>query len=406
VITSNIVEKSEWAKFVSPVSDKNIIPFNWYSFKHRFGSGLVTEMFQLFNLQKGNIIFDPFCGGGTTLIKAKLDGYHSVGLDISPFSVFLTNILTTQYKKRRLEKAFERIQLDCRRSSSMPETQLLDKAFSEQTIEYIFSLRESILPLDSKEKNFFLFVLLSILDDMSKAKKSGGFLRITDKKKVSKNSFKKAFIIKAKKLMEEVNTYEFDNVNAKAYRGDARRYPRIIRQNSYDAIVTSPPYPNRHDYTRIYELELLVGFINNDDEMKQLRYKTLRSHVEAKKEFDAKGYVAPETLQEIITHLKSKELNNPQVLNTLTGYFEDMYLAIKAMNSVLKPGGHVGLVVSNVRFAGIMVPVDTLLGEIGEQVGLKLDCIYVLRYRGNSPQQMLEYNKEPARESFIVWKKE
>ncbi|HDZ85988.1 MAG TPA: hypothetical protein ENH35_05620 [Candidatus Moranbacteria bacterium] len=73
--------------------------------------------------------------------------------------------------------------------------------------------------------------------------------------------------------------------------------------------------------------------------------------------------------------------------------------------SVLKDEGRIGLVVSNVRYAGIMIPVDELLGEIGEQVGLKLQHIYVLRYRGNSSQQMLKHQKEPVRESLIVWQK-
>jgi len=61
----------------------------------------------LFALPKGSTIFDPFCGGGTTLIKAKLDGYNAVGLDISPFSVFLINSLTKSYDTGRLKRLLE-----------------------------------------------------------------------------------------------------------------------------------------------------------------------------------------------------------------------------------------------------------------------------------------------------------
>ena len=99
-----IVEKLEWGKFVSSLSDNNTIPFNWYSFKHRFGSELVSKMFSMFKVSKGDFVFDPFCGSGTTLIKAKMYGYNSVGLDISPFSVFLTNVLTKSYNTGRLRK--------------------------------------------------------------------------------------------------------------------------------------------------------------------------------------------------------------------------------------------------------------------------------------------------------------
>ena len=99
-----------------------------------------------------------------------------------------------------------------------------------------------------------------------------------------------------------------------------------------------------------------------------------------------------------------REMNNNKIVSTIEGYFEDMYLSLKEMANVLKPGGQIGLVISNVRFAGVMIPVDELLGEIGEQVGLKMEGIYVLRYRGNSSQQMLRHKREPSRESLIVWK--
>lgn len=94
---AKLTPKLDWGKYVSPRSDKNSSPFNWYAFKHRFGSKLVTKIFSMFGVSKGQTVFDPFCGGGTTLIKSKLDGCKSVGIDISPFSIFLTNTLLRKY---------------------------------------------------------------------------------------------------------------------------------------------------------------------------------------------------------------------------------------------------------------------------------------------------------------------
>ena len=91
IMQMKFVEKLQWGQYVTPRSDKNIPPFNWYSFKHRFGSELVSRIFSEFRLSEGDTVFDPFSGGATTLIKAKLDGYNAMGLDISPFSVFLSN---------------------------------------------------------------------------------------------------------------------------------------------------------------------------------------------------------------------------------------------------------------------------------------------------------------------------
>lgn len=400
-----IIEKLEWGKFVSPFSDRNIAPFNWYAFKHRFGSELVSRIFELFSLSKGSTVFDPFCGGGTTLIKAKLDGFNAVGLDISPFSIFLINSLSKTYHTSRLKKAFKNISHEVDPNVDIPNVAILHKSFSELTLKYIYSLKNSIDSLSFPERDFFLFSLLRILDSVSKAKKSGGFLRITNQRKVPIEVVKKIFVESSERLMEDLKTFKYTDSLVAAKIGDARRYPYAIKRNRYDAILTSPPYPNRHDYTRIYELELLVGFIKDNQSLKRLRYETLRSHVEAKEKYKATDYIRPVLLEKKIKELEKKELNNSRIVPTIDGYFEDMYLCLKEMSDVLKPGKHIGLVVSNVRFAGIMIPVDELLAEIGEQVGLKTECIYVLRYRGNSSQQMLKHRREPTRESLIVWKR-
>jgi len=255
------------------------------------------------------------------------------------------------------------------------------------------------------ERDFFLFSLLRILDSASKAKKSGGFLRITDQKRVPLEVVKKMFVDSSEKLMSDIKTFKYTDTFTKAVIGDARDYPYEVKDKKYDAILTSPPYPNRHDYTRIYELELLVGFIKDNKSLKNLRYETLRSHVEAKEKYKADGYIRPMLLEKKIKELNKREMNNSKVISTIDGYFEDMYLSLKEMANVLKPGGHIGLVVSNVRFAGVMIPVDELLTQIGTQVGLENEGIYVLRYRGNSSQQMGRHKREPARESLIVWGK-
>jgi DNA modification methylase len=402
---SKLIKKLDWGRFVSPMSDRNIIPFNWYAFKHRFGSQLVSNVFPMFNLPKGSTVFDPFCGGGTTLIKAKIDGYNSVGLDISPFSVFLTNTLTRRFASDKLSETLRKISHRIDNRVEIPDVSILRKSFSDTTLKYIYSLKNHICSLDSPQKDFFLLALLSVLNNLSKVKKSGGFLRVTEQRKVSAETAKKEFIETSEKFISDLDDLKYTDSRSVAILGDARNYPAQIKNQRFDAILTSPPYPNRHDYTRIYELELLVGFIDDNQTLKDLRYNTLRSHVEAKEQYPINGYKKPVHLEKITSKLSKRELNNARIVDTINGYFEDMYLCLKEMTNVLKKNGHIGLVVSNVRFAGVMIPVDELLNEIGKQVGLKSQGIYVLRYRGNSPQQMVKYEKESTRESLIVWQK-
>ena len=150
---------------------------------------------------------------------------------------------------------------------------------------------------------------------------------------------------------------------------------------------------------------MVFDFINDNDELKKIRYETLRSHVEAKKKYEANGYKAPTVLNKLIKQIEKNGVNNPRVIDMLRGYFEDMYLVLSEMRKRLNDKGKVALVVSNVRFAGISVPVDEILSEIGKQAGLRSKAIWLARYRGNSSQQMKTYKRTPSRESIVIWEK-
>ncbi len=47
--------------------------------------------------KKGDIVLDPFCGSGTTLVQASELGLHGIGVDISVFNTFISNIKVGRY---------------------------------------------------------------------------------------------------------------------------------------------------------------------------------------------------------------------------------------------------------------------------------------------------------------------
>ncbi|MFC1563684.1 DNA methyltransferase [candidate division KSB1 bacterium] len=402
-------DKTELGSLVSPQSNQHEPIYSWFSFKHGFSKDLVEKIIQEFDLKTGDWVLDPFCGSGTTLLTCKNHRIRAMGFDILPFSVYLTNIKSQNYDEISLVeqlRKFKKIAQNKINTPALPDIPLIAKAFNPAIWRELLLLKSQIDSIeDTKIRNFFNLGFLSILEPVSDTTKAGGFLRIT-KKEISKKDIRNLFLKKIVSMISDVilinNNGKIENISCSAKIGDARK---ISTNRSFNAIITSPPYPNRHDYTRIYSLEMIFDFVKSNDELKNIRYDTLRSHVEAKKRFNVKNYSKPEILNDLLKKIERNGTNNPQVVEMLEGYFEDMAMAISEMKNHLKNNGKIALVVSNVRFAGINIPVDEILGEIGKNYGLKIKSIWILRYRGNSSQQMKKYKRSPSRESIVIWEK-
>ena len=408
-MTKIIDKRNSLSDLISPHRDIQKPIYNWHSFKHSYSKALVDNLVKEFELKKGAWVMDPFCGGGTTLLACKEAGINSKGFDILPFSVFLSNVKTRKYNPAKLLAEKKKFKLSKKISMNIPSLTnipIAKKAFSVNVRNELIQIKQRIEEIrNSTVRDFYNLGMLSILESVSNTSKSGGFLRIV-RQRVRKGKAEEVFIDRIESMISDVQKFneamKWKGIDVSASLGDARE---VITDRKYDAIITSPPYPNRHDYTRIYSLEMLFDFVDNNDDFKKIRYETLRSHVEARKKFESTEYDKPIILNKLIKKIKKNGTNNPMVINMLKGYFEDMYLAILEMAKSLKDKGKIALVVSNVRFAGVNIPVDEILSEAGEQAGLRSKAIWVIRYRGNSSQQMKEYKRKPSRESIVLWEK-
>jgi DNA modification methylase len=390
---------------ISPRRDIDTPLYNWHAFKHSYSKDLVDYLIKDFKLTPGTWVLDNFCGGGTTLLACKEKRINTYGIDILPFSVFLSKVKTRNYNIASLEKDFFTLKIykKARINQLLPQIEIVPKAFTGPVQKEIIYLLKRIKQLKNyKNRDFFKLAVFSILESISRTSKSGGFLRLV-KRNTRPEQVHKKFVQQCAKMIEDLRQNKNKESNSQTIieLQDSRKYKT---ERKFDAVITSPPYPNRHDYTRIYSLELITGFISSNRKLKQLRYKTLRSHVEAKETYLTKSYSPPLRLCNNIKKIKKNGTNNPLIVKMIEGYFKDMYLVLEQIKRSLKKGGRVAVVVSNVRFSGENILVDEILGEIGKQVGLIPEKILVARYRGNSAQQMGEFSRNPSRESIVIWK--
>ena len=66
----------------------------FYRYPARFSPLFVRAAIKAFT-QPGDLVLDPFVGGGTTLVEARVLGRRAIGTDISELAVFVTRVKTT-----------------------------------------------------------------------------------------------------------------------------------------------------------------------------------------------------------------------------------------------------------------------------------------------------------------------
>lgn len=76
---------------------------DFYRYPARFAPAFARAAIDAFT-EPGQLVVDPFVGGGTTLVEAQLAGRPSFGSDINPLAVFVARAKTTVYSPQALRE--------------------------------------------------------------------------------------------------------------------------------------------------------------------------------------------------------------------------------------------------------------------------------------------------------------
>ena len=402
----NFTHRPELASMATSKDLRDAPIHRWFYFLHSFSFRLVEQILEYWAIPRGSVLLDNFAGSGTTLITAKGLGLSGIGYDISPLAVTVSKAKIARYQLESLRVRCQQIR-DYSGDGLLPPglPQRLRDAFSDNELLVLRTIFEAIEEIPELERGFFLMAGLATAYDFTRAVADGGWLRWTESPDRG-HEVRDAFERRVEQMLEDIrdSSLDFDPIPSAVGLGDARSLP--LPTGSVDAVLTSPPYPNRHDYSRVFHIGLLL-LGEPESAIKDLRRRSLRSHVEAKGSEEwfsrLQDYQVPGFLSQILEFLQINA--DSRIERMVRGYFEDMFLSLQEVSRVLRPDGRAALVVGNVRHGGKMVPVDEVLANLAPQVGLEFEVAWVIRLRGNSAQQMGRYGREPSRETVVLFSK-
>lgn len=407
-----------YKSLVNYASDLNVPIQRWYRYKEGYSIKLVDQILSKYNVKKGDLIVDPFCGSGSTLLQAKINYCNSIGFEINPFSAFLAKVKTQDYKKQDIS-VFNQCVAELKKVTStkkvvVPKLSTIDQLFEKDALFYLLTLKDKIDHMkNTKASNLLMLAWLGILEEASNYRKAGNGLKFrkTIKKTLRDKEYVRKIFFNAIESIEKDLVFAVNisgKVNTVVIEDSCFNLSKYTKKNSIKGVIFSPPYANCFDYTEIYKVELWMGsFVKEYSDLKVLRKKGIRSHLNG---YEIESKLAVESVPELgalVGELLLKKLWDKRIPKMVEAYFNDMFRSMTEIYKGLKKNGFCVIIVSNSAYGGIVVPTDLLLAKFAKHLGFKVSSIDVARNIITSSQQYKETEKyrNYLRESIIYLEK-
>lgn len=435
---------------------ENDVVHDWYRFVLAYPDHLVTNMLERFGVKPGDVVLDPFCGTGTTLVECKKLSIDAIGVEANPVCRLASQVKTNwKLDPQRLREVAQAIvdritpQSDALTFSSQPlfadayEVDGLRERLLEQSSEAQYFVSSGMLKRDwMSDVPFYKSVLLlneikrvaaselsnglhaalrialaSILVETAANVSFGPEIYVSGKKEDV--DVLQAFSEKVDKMatdLEKVQSLGSDSYT-KVIEGDARECDRVLRENgmsvagntAIDFVITSPPYPTEKDYTRQTRLELVfLGYVHGRKSLQRVKKAMVRSHSKGIYKADDDGqYVAdiPE-VRAIADELREKVADKtygfakvyPRIIEE---YFGGMHRHLEGLFDVLSEGGKCAYVVGDQRtYLRTYTPTGKILALLAERIGYRVLDTLVWRVR-----QGTTGSGKPIKEEIVILEK-
>ncbi len=239
---------------------------------HTWPAGLHPDAAaELIKLVPGDSVLDPFCGGGTVMVEARIAGRKAFGRDLSQIATRIARVRAASPDEEQLtamRSAARKMTDIAREATEVPPEPILTAIrqwYAKHAAIELESLRTQIAAADPSVRSMLEIIFSSILIKTSWRKSDTSAQRETHDRQPGTTAF--LFHKKARELGRRMAALRAlvpeGTPPADIAQGDARR---LALPQAVDAVVTSPPYPSTYDYLPLQHLRRVWLGLDEDDD--------------------------------------------------------------------------------------------------------------------------------------------
>lgn len=327
-------------------------------------------------LPQGSLVLDPMAGSGTVLRTAIDSGHPARGFDVDPLAVlmskvWLTPIDTKIFKEAARETITKASKLD---SNAISMPWIDEDTESSQFINFwydkpqIKDLRRISWLLNSQNDaigNALKVSLSRLIIQKKKGASLAGDVSHSRPHRIRSTNDFNVFeeFIKSSDRLARLLGHEKSIPGAIVEQGDARNM-QLIKNNSIDAIVTSPPYLNAIDYIRGHRMSL-IWFGYRVSELRKIRSESVGASRAPDPQMELKIAHKLVELCYGIDELPSSK--RAMILR----YAYDVDAFLREAGRVLRPGGTAVYVIGNSCMNDVFIDNTSIVIRAAHQYGLR-----------------------------------
>ena len=394
---------------------------DWYRFVLSFPPHMVQDYLDRFGVDPSCTVLDPFCGTGTTLVECKKLGIASLGIESNPMAHFASAVkVDWSAESAKLSAYAESVRSSAGktlRRQGMDECGSLPlfavngakrpPLRSLPPERSCLLLKDSISPLPLHKT----LVLLDAIDRFGTPQQQRyGRLALANALVHGIGNLKFGPEVGVGKRKEDAPVLEVWHRNiqtiardldmnagrrkvpAEVLKADSRSVGAVLRPQSVDVVITSPPYPNEKDYTRTTRLEsVILGLVLNKQELRSLKQGLVRSNTRGvyKSDKDDLEIANNDEIQEIASAIERRRIKlgktsgferlYPRVTQL---YFGGMLRHLASLRPALKPGAKLAYVVGDqASYLRVMIRTGKLLANLAQSLNYRVLGIDLFRTR-------------------------